>query len=140
MLKLAQRLSRRAFQHGREMVRLWQNMERTTANSSMVSPMFGNQSDTGMPDLPYCLKVRSIGITGRFIGALLSPNPMASMIFPECLLSLGSNVSMWLMPPHRKMKITDFAGAGPGRRASGICPSSAQREPSAAPMKPAADW
>ena len=68
--------------------------------SSITSPTFGNQSETGIPDFPYCLKVRRIGITGRFIGALLSPNPMASMILPACLLSLGSKVSMWLTPPH----------------------------------------
>ena len=42
-------------------------MERTTANSSITPPTFGNQSETGMPDFPYCLKVRRMGITGRFI-------------------------------------------------------------------------
>src|ERR1700722_3035315 len=51
-------------------------------------------------------------MTGRFMGALLSPNPMASMILPACLLSLGSKVSMWLTPPHMNRKITDFALAG----------------------------
>ncbi len=73
-----------------------------------------------MPDFPYGLKVRKIGITGRFIGALLSPNPIASIIFPACLLSLGSKVSMWLMPPHMNRKMTDFARGAPGRCASCI--------------------
>ena len=68
-----------------------------------------------MPDFPYGLKVRRNGITGRFIGALLSPKPMASMILPACLLSFGSKVSMWLMPPHMNRKMTDFARGVPGK-------------------------
>src|SRR5580692_7002033 len=115
-------------------------MERTTAKSSMVSPTLGNQSDTGMPDMPYCLYVRRIGITGRFIGALLSPKPMASIILPAYLLSFGSNVSIWLTPPHMNRKMTDLAFGVPGRRGSWIIlPSAAQRELNADPRNPAAD-
>ena len=34
---------------------------------------------------------------------------MASISLPAYLLSFGSNVSMWLMPPHMNRKMTDFA-------------------------------
>src|SRR4029453_10807401 len=87
-------------------------MERTTANSSITSPTFGNQSEPGIPDFPYCLKVRNMGITGRFIGATLSPKPMASISLPAYLLSFGSKVSIWLIPPHMKKKMTDLGLGG----------------------------
>ncbi len=62
-----------------------------------------------MPDFPYGVKVRRMGITGRFMGATLSPKPIASISLPAYLLSFGSNVSIWLMPPHMNRKMTDFA-------------------------------
>src|SRR6202522_2601120 len=107
--------------------------------------MFGNQSETSLPDFPYRVKVRRMGMTGRCMGATLSPNPTASINLPAHLLSFGSNVSMWLTPPHMYKKMTDlaFTGSVGAMRTSGIRPSSAHMEPSAPPMKqpmnPAAD-
>src|SRR3954447_19567430 len=118
------------------------HIERTTANSSMTPPTFGNQSETGIPDLPYCLNVRRMGITGRFIAATLSPKPIASISLPAYLLSLGSNVSMWLTPPHMNRKMTDLAlglKSGP-MAAPGIFPSAAHIAPRAAPKNPPPAW
>jgi len=85
------------------------HIERTTAMSSAQEPTWGNQSETGVPLLPYRVKVRWQGMTGRFISALLSPKPTTSISLPAHLLSLGSNVSMWLTPPHMNRKMTLLA-------------------------------
>src|SRR5436853_4351340 len=58
----------------------WHHIDRTTAISSITPPTCGNQSETGVPDLPYCVNVRWQGMTGRFIGARLSPKPTTSII------------------------------------------------------------
>src|SRR6266566_4460779 len=118
------------------------HIERTTAILSTTPPTLGNQSETGIPDLPYRVNVRRHGITGRFISATLSPNPMASISLPAHLLSFGSNVSIWLMPPHMNRKMTDLAcGVKCGPKAAlGIFPSSDQSAPRAAPKNPPPAW
>src|SRR4051812_6224197 len=80
-------------------------------------------------------------MTGRFIGALLSPKPTTSISLPAHLLSFGSKVSMWLTPPHMNKKMTDFALAfrGGSFSASLIAPS-AKTPPSDNPKNPPPIW
>src|SRR5881394_4131707 len=89
-------------------------------------------------------------MTGRFIGALLSPKPTTSISLPAHLLSLGSNVAMWLTPPHMNRKITLLARgvkwgpmAPPGVAvisAAGMSPAFAHIAPSATPRNPPPAW
>jgi hypothetical protein len=118
------------------------HIDRTTAISSITPPTWGNQSETGVPDWPCRVNVRRQGMTGRFISAWLSPKPTTSISLPAHLLSFGSNVSMWLTPPHMKRKMTDVAlgvKCGP-IAASRISPASAQSAPIATPRKPPPAW
>src|SRR5947209_2480800 len=84
--------------------------------SSTCCARVGNQSETQMPLLPYCLKVRFDRI--RELEAV----PMAvmgrpkdeGMGWPLSLSSsgLGSKRSMWLGPPSMKSQMTDLALGG----------------------------
>src|SRR5436305_6423016 len=65
------------------------------------------------------------------------------MLLPSYLFSagLGSKLSTWLTPPHRKIQMTDFAlggkcGLPSGRSPARATPSLKSRAPRARPVKP----
>src|SRR5262249_49810160 len=102
--------------------------ERTTARSSAQEPTCCHQSPTSKPLWPYFRKpvLRAIStlrppwaglpaITSfKRSGLSTSLYGVLSMVLPAYLFNsgLGSKLSTWLTPPHRKIQITDLALGG----------------------------
>src|SRR2546430_2735479 len=87
--------------------------ERRTQMSSTCCASVGYQSDTQMPLLPCCLKVRFDGISELEavpIAVIGRPND-SGIGWPASLSSsgLGSKRSRWLGPPSMKSQMTDLA-------------------------------
>src|SRR6267143_427644 len=81
--------------------------------SSACCASVGYQSETQMPLLPYCLKLRFDGINElEAVPMAVIGRPNDSGIgWPASLSSsgLGSKRSMWLGPPSIKSQMTDLA-------------------------------
>src|SRR4029450_1597282 len=73
--------------------------------------MFGNNSDTSMPDSPYFLNEKGLGISGpgNPWRTITSPLPVSGWPAYFSSAGFGSKVSTWLTPPVMKSEITAFA-------------------------------
>src|SRR5579863_5741457 len=90
--------------------------ERRTVISSTCCAISGYQSETQMPDCPYCLNVRLVPISELLLVpmAVMTLPKDAGMGWPLSSLSfgLGSKRSTWLGPPSMKSQMTDLALGG----------------------------
>src|SRR5258705_13800057 len=75
--------------------------------------MFGNRSDTSMPDWPYFLNANGLGVSGPGCPwrRMTSQSTFPSSGCPAYLVNagLGSKVSTWLTPPLMNSEITAVA-------------------------------
>ncbi len=76
-------------------------IDRTNAMSSTCCAMFGNSSETSIPDWPYFLNDHGDGIRPPGLPMIVRTGPTPCIGSP-CHFTrsgLGSNVSIWLTPP-----------------------------------------
>ena len=102
------------------------HIERMTHRSSACSAMCGCQSDTHVPDWPYCAELALVGriVLSLVPIAVMTRRTTAGIGLPASLSSagLGSYRSRWLGPPSMNRKMTRFAFGAKceGRGASGL--------------------